>query len=139
MSRTTGRTAPATSDPPPRDGIARRTASGTCSAPPRLEICDCRRRLEGPHVALLEQGLSDVRASKRATLRDLEHAIEIDRVAEPVQLLDHELDATASVLAEPSQPVLECRVRRINEVPEDVRVSPLGLGVELGRWDDAHP
>ena len=97
------------------------------------------RLVEGPHVALLEQGLSDVRASKRATLRDLEHAIEIDRVAEPVQLLDHELDATASVLAEPSQPVLECRVRRINEVPEDVRVSPLGLGVELGRWDDAHP
>ena len=79
-----------------------------------------------------------MRPAERAALRDLEHPLERDRVPERVQLLDHELDAAAAVLAQPAQPVLERRVRRIDEIAEDMDVAPLGLGIQLCRWDHTH-
>jgi len=50
----------------------------------------------------------------------------------------HQLDAPPPVLPEPTETVLEHGVRRVEEVAEDVDVAPLGLRVELGRWDHAH-
>src|SRR5438477_7413612 len=89
-------------------------------------------------VALLEERLRQMRPSERATLRDLQDAGEIHRVAEHVQFFDHQLDAPPPVLAQPAETRLEGRVVRIDEVTEDVRVAPLGFGVELRRWDDLY-
>ena len=79
-----------------------------------------------------------MRTSERSALRDLENACEVHGVVERVQLFDHELDAPATVGAEPAEAVLERAIRRIDEVPEHVRIAPLGLGVELRRRDDAY-
>src|SRR5438876_6694626 len=89
-------------------------------------------------VAPLEERLCEMGPSERATLRDLQDTGEIHRVAERVQFFDHELDAAPSVLAQPAETRLEGRVPRIDEVTEDVRVAPLGFGVELRRWNDLY-
>src|SRR5256885_3364337 len=89
-------------------------------------------------VALLEERLREVWAAERSTLCDLKNACELHRVAEGVQLLDHELDPLAAVLAEPAEPLLERRIRGVDEVAEDVGIAPLGFGVELSRRNDAH-
>jgi hypothetical protein len=78
-----------------------------------------------------------MRPAERTALRELEHPLERDAVAEYPKALDHELDAAAAVLAEPAQTVLERRIRGIEEVAKDVHVAPLGLGVQLRRGDDA--
>src|SRR3954465_13876134 len=79
-----------------------------------------------------------MRSSKRSTLSDLLHPSERDRVAELVQLLDHELDAPSAVLTQPSHALLERRVVRVDEIREHVHIAPLRFGVQLRRWDDAH-
>src|SRR3989442_5728923 len=120
------------------DGFERRQADARNVRRRILRDERVERVVVALHVALLEERLREVRPAERAALRDLEHPRERDRVAERVQLLDHERDAAAAVLAQPAQAVLERRVRGIDEVAEDVDVAPLGLGVQLGRWDHTH-
>src|SRR5205085_11724582 len=71
-----------------------------------------------------------------AALRDRHDTFERDRMAETIQVLDHQLDAAPAILAEPSQPLLERAVRGIKEIPENVCVAPLRLRVQLDRRDD---
>ena len=78
-----------------------------------------------------------MRPTQSTALRELEDAVERDGVPQLVQLLDHQLDAPSAILPKPPQARLQRLVGWIDEVPEDVRVSPLRLGVQLGRWDDA--
>src|SRR5438128_9413297 len=59
-----------------------------------------------PHVALFAERLREVGAPEGAALSDLEDTLERDRVAEAIQLLDHELDAPATVLPQPPQALL---------------------------------
>src|SRR5688572_21522386 len=112
--------------PDPRD------VSGRVLADDRVE-----RRVVGRHVPGLEERRREMRPAERTTLRELEHPLEGDAVAEGLEALDHELDAAAAVLAEPAQAVLERRIRGIEEVAEDVHVAPFGLRVQLRRGDDA--
>src|SRR5438132_1003135 len=84
-----------------------------------------RKRLRGRHMARLEERLSEMRPAESPALGDLTDSVKRDRVAEGVQLLHHQRDATSAVLTQPAEPLLERIVLRIDEIREDMDVAPL--------------